>query len=472
MKSLDTTRDSNWSTILPIGAFAIAAIITVWFILSKPTAIDRSILGLRGFAHVASQNDGLKIRFFEGNSSLKKDQISLRILPLYDPDIFDHTREENEDQNKNEILRAMPEYVFASKISSIPTLVILPKWREGAVILEKLHPELLISIKSMRLPYKKSNDFGGPDIRHGETKFVEEQIHNLKPELLPGFPLKASVSLYAAQTMRLGTVGKSDCQSVLADGPEVILARCRFDSERRNTEFWLLIDPDIFNNHGAGNGKNYKFALTLITALAKSSVSSGSEEKSIVVDGTDKIFVARKKQAKEPVRSFSDLARFFVYPFSLFWAALAGLAFFTLWHAWRRNGPIIDREKSDAMEASKATAIEANVAILRGSGKRSGNDIPLARAYASQRMEALGAELFSTNRKLGESGDTQIFTALGRRNAELAERFSSVRKRLGANAPILKTTTGLRALFATLNEFENHLEEARHEFGRPANPRR
>ncbi len=467
MKGSDTTRGSNRGTILLIGVLAIPAVLLAWYMLSKPTAIDRSVLGLRGFAHVARQDDGIKIRFFDGSGTLSEKQIGLRILPLYDPNIFQYVDEKNEDSNKNEVMRAMSEHVFASKISSLPTLVILPKWREGVVILEKLHPELLISLKSMRLPYKKSDVFGGPDIRRGEIKFAEKQFKNMAPDLLPVSPQAMPVSLYAAQTVRLGTVGaitKRGCKPILTDGADVLLARCSFDLSRRNQGFWLLTDPDIFNNHGAGNGENYKFALALVKAL--------SGEKQIMVDGTSRVFITTEKQVREPARSLSDLARFFVYPFSLFWAVLAGLAFFTLWHAWLRAGPVIDREKSDAMKASKATAIEANVAILRGSGKRSGNDIPLARAYASQRMEALGAELFGSNRKLGESGDVQIFTALGRRNAGLTKRFSSARKRLGANAPVLKTSTGLRALFTTLNEFENHLEEARHEFGRPANPRR
>ena len=267
--------------------------------------------------------------FLKAMDKSTKKQTGFRVLPLYDPNIF--TRSENSDEsdaNKNETLRSMPEYVFAAKIKSLPTLVILPKWREGVSRLEKLHPELLISLKSMRLPYKGSDKLDGPDIRRGEAVLSVIELDDIGADMLPGF-VNEKLSLYAPQIMRFSTLGTPNCKPMVSSGLDVILARCYFRSKNKGLPFWLLSDPDIINNHGATNGNNFLFSLALLKTL--------SNGKPIIIDATARSFMAAKQSVKKHNRSLSDLARFFAYPFSLFWAALIGVVFFTLWHAWRRQ---------------------------------------------------------------------------------------------------------------------------------------
>ncbi len=445
-------------------AVVLAVVAAGWYLMMRPAQLDRSILGLKGFANIAKKQNQLDIRFFSGQGKLNPKEIGLRILPLYDPNIYQFNRTKSDaDLNKVEMLRQMSSYVFFNKIKSIKTLVVLPKWRDGARRLEKLHPELLIGIQSMRLPHNSKSKIGGLEIRRGESKFGALILTKNAAEKLPKLAGTSTVALYAAQTISTNSFGISNCTPVLlTELNEMLLARCSYTLKKAFVEYWLLSDPDLINNHGVGNGNNYQFALDLVKALAKG--------KPIIVDGTTRVFSTSRKTSRERDRSFTDLARFFTFPFAYFWAALVGLIVFTLWHAWRRRGPIIDRQEQEAMVASKASVIEANVAIIRSPGIRSpgksgAKDIPLALAYIAQRLQFLGREVFGSSRKSGIDGELQLFTALERRNSSLSKQLKKARETLTPDCPS-------KTLFTTLNEFENLMEEARHEFGRTSNPRR
>ncbi len=455
----ERTGSGIWGKVLA-GAMGggLLLLIIASIVFSTPE-LDRSILGTQGFANAARESADMKIEFFSGSGQLKAEDYGLRVLPLYDPDIYDFKANAPiEDSWGREVLRTMDSAVFRRKIASIPTLVTLPKWREGAMKLERLHPDLLIKAGKIRLPHQGSNKVGASEVRRGEAGFETGKIKLLSPDELSDFRFTGELALYGPQTISTESHADPMCKPVVGFGSQTVIARCRY-AWNSPLSFWLLTDPDILNNHGAGNGDNFRFASRLVAHLAAG--------KPILVDGTSRIFTETYSRPAERSRSFADLARFFAWPFTMAWIALIIVCLFTLWHAWRRIGPVIDREKDEAIDASKATAVEASVAILRGVDRRGANDLQLAFAFVTQRMDALVRDVFGTSRKAGQEGEKQFFSALRRRDPTLAENLETVRSNLSPNAASLSK----QALFANLEQFEHYTREARHEFGRPSNSR-
>ncbi len=446
--------------------FGVGALI--WFYASQPAALDRSVLGTRGFAHYAADRyaeenpedkSKQKFQFFEGTRWTKKEDITLRILPLYDPDVFSFSRRAQDSGNDlSTVMRQIARNQFSRKIRDIPTLVALPKWRYGAQRQERFHPEFLIGPNAHRLPFADSLKLGAPEIRHGEDKFVTATPAIIGKNIPAGLDVKRDLILYAPQTMSAGTLSFEACVSEIEFAGETLLAQCQWVSNR--SKFWLLTDPDLMNNHGAGQGDNAGFVYDLALALAG--------EGKIIVDGTTRDPRARntKSNRDNRGRSFSDLFRFFEYPFSYFWVALASLIVFTLWHAQRRYGA---PDKEDDMEnrlPNKATVIDANVTILRATP---GTDIPLARQHIRQRLDGLGADVLGSSRKRGDEGEAQLLAVIVRKNKTLGD---ILQKTLSALDEHHAGSSGSRgALFKNLSQFEKLIDEVRHEFGRSSNAR-
>lgn len=445
---------------------AIGGVAIAWWLTTRPPALDRSIIGFKGFVHYA-KSKGLDISHFDGAGRLDPKKIGLRILPLYDPNVLnnDSGRKPIEVDNYREVQRSMPSYVFGRKIRSIQTLVVLPKWRSGAVNLERLHPSLLISTKSMRLPYQNSGSISALSIERGKAGFSTLPLVNKAESALRGLPKDQQISLYAAQTLRRTIVSDKRCNALLQSGDDIVLATCRWT--KTGPSFFLLTDPDIMNNHGAGHGQNFETAFSLVKALAG--------DGQIVVDATNRIFLVNENEkADNRDRSFSDLARFFAYPFTFFWVVLGGLIFFTLWHAWRRHAPVDDGEDDNRIHASKKTAIEANVAILRAGGVSGFRDLQLVTQHVGQRMDYLAADLLGAHRLRGPKGESQLIAAVARKNEALSLRLSRARSALSQHREIPAAATkakyqSTRRLFRQLDEFEHLIDEVRHEFGRAAN---
>jgi hypothetical protein len=441
--------------------------VLIWYFANQPAALDRSVLGTRGFAHYANdryvaenpdKKSAQKFQFFEGRRWTKKDEISLRILPLYDPDIFSFSRriQSTKDDLSSEI-RSMGRRAFRRKIQNIPTLVVLPKWRYGSLRQERFHPEFLIDPADHKLPFRDSSKLGAPEVRHGADVFLTEQPKITGENVPPSLNISRDLTLYAPQTISGGFPSFDSCLSEIELKSETLLARCEWASSA--TQFWLLTDPDLLNNHGAWHGDNAAFVYDLALALAG--------EGKIIVDATQRDPIARNTNAERDNRNrlFSDLFRFFEYPFSYFWIALACLVMFTLWHAQRRYGAAEADKDSESRLPNKATVIDANVTILRATP---GTDVPLAQQHIRQRMDGLGAEILGSSRKRGAEGEAQLLASISRKNKALGDKMQ---KTLSALDTQQLATGGSSGLFKNLNQFEKLIDEVRHEFGRSSNAR-
>ena len=436
-----------------------------WYFFSQPSSLDRSVIGARGFVHYAndrfSENNSdekaeQKFSFFESTRWVKKDEISLRILPLYDPDVFSYyNTQQNNTSDLKSVLRNITRSQFGRKIRNLPTLVVLPKWRFGAQRQERFHPEFLIESADHRLPFKDSSKIGAPEVRHGENVFVSAKPVIVGKEITSQLNVDRDLTLYAPQTMGAGVLKIDSCVSEIEFKSETLLARCEWVSS--SSKFWLLTDPDLLNNHGAWHGDNAGFVYDLALALAG--------EGKIIVDGTVRDPRTQNRNATRDSRdrSFADLFRFFEYPFSFFWIALLTLVVFTLWHAQRRYGaPEVDNDLGDRLP-NKATVIDANVTILRATP---GSDVLLAQQHIHQRMDVLGADILGSSRKRGAEGEAQLLAAITRKNKNLGDKLQTTLSALNIN-----NSDSSGYLFKNLNQFEKLIDEVRHEFGRSSNAR-
>ncbi len=454
------------SIFILLGVLGVALLI--WYYAGQPSALDRSVIGTRGFVHYANDRfseanpadkSKQKFQFFEGTRWTKKEEIQLRILPLYDPNIFLFSiKDQNSTSDLSTSMRELSRGQFSRKIRNVPTLVVLPKWRFGAQRQERFHPEFLISPSDHSLPFVGSEKIGAPEVRHGEDSFVTAQPVITGKNIPDDLNLNRDLTLYAPQTISGGGRSFNSCTSEIEFGGETLLAQCEWVSNR--SKFWLLTDPDLLNNHGAWHGDNAGFVYDLTTFLAR--------EGKVIVDATQRDPRARNSRANRDNRgrSFSDLFRFFEYPFSYFWIALASLVLFTLWHAQRRYGaPEMDSDVASRLP-NKATVIDANVTILRATP---GTDLPLARQHIRQRLDGLGADILGASRKRGPEGEAQLLASIRRKNTALGDKMQKTLSALDDHQ--VGPSGASSALFKNLNKFEKLIDEVRHEFGRSSNTR-
>ena len=440
----------------------------VWYYIGQPASLDRSVLGTKGFVHYANdrfaednpeQKSVQRFQFFEGRRWTKKEEIGLRILPLYDPNIFVSSRkEQSEDSDLSTEMRSISSDQFGRKVGNIPTLVVLPKWTYGSQRQERFHPEFLIGPSKHHLPFMNSSGLGAPEVRHGEDQFVTAQPIIVGKNVPSELNVKRDLTLYTPQTISAGSGSFRACVSEIEFKKETLLARCR--SAPNQINFWLFTDPDLLNNHGAWHGDNAGFVYDLALALAG--------EGRIVIDGTQQdprasITYANRDNTN---RSFTDIFRFFEYPFSYLWIALASLIVFTLWHSQRRYGALEPDKDVESRLPNKTTVIDANVNILRATP---GTDHRLAHQHIRQRLDGLGAEILGSSRQRGADGEAQLLASIGRKNKALGDRMQNTLSALDKEQ--VEASGSTSSLFKNLNQFEKLINEVRHEFGRSSNAR-
>ncbi|MEM9677659.1 MAG: hypothetical protein AAF890_06335, partial [Pseudomonadota bacterium] len=337
---------------LPYILIVVVVLLGILYLFTRSPSLDRSIIGFEGFTLAARQAE-LPIVNHTGGAPLETDNYGLRILPLYDRELR-FFRRARADNDLDSVLREMPLRLAEQKLQAIPTLLVLPKWRRGAVRLETLHEDLLINPQGMSLMGRSFDlyrpfgivqgppEFASQPTRLAFTPWSNEARADAKLSDTDGF----NVSLYAAQTL-LGTYGGANnpqaCRTVVSWNRNTLLAQCRYEmrsvrnsGSRVSQSFFVLTDPDVLNNHGAGHGDNFNFGLALVKGL--------SESKPIVMDLSNTPDRPRQRQRDSGGRAFSDLLQFFQPPFTLFWLVFGLLALATLWRASVRLSPIRDRE--------------------------------------------------------------------------------------------------------------------------------
>ena len=228
---------------------------------------------------------------------------------------------------------------------------------------------------------------------------------------------------------------------------------CIRDSGKCNvagTDFWVLADPDLLNNHGLSQGKNAKTTLSWLPSLAE---GTGN----ITIDVSTNIWSRRTGSRVNPKRNWSDLARFFEYPFSVIWWSLAFLSGLMFWRAWRRYGAADARSNEESgHRASRLVSIDTKARLLR----LSGGDNMLVRKYIDDRLEALADELLGAHRTRNAGSRDQLMAAISRRSPDLAEQYVSL------SEATIAPTASPDMLLRDAGRLDDLIERTLDEFGR------
>jgi hypothetical protein len=390
--------------------------------------LDRSPVGFEGLAHWLVAN-GVPVRTIRAGTPPVPVAAGLRILPLHDADLDTSIWEPEArwERLMETSERDITRFVLEAKLDEAPTLVVLPKWRRGVRELGLTHRDLLVPLI---------------DLQDVVEAFARNAGVLVRPAALPE-AVRTDAGPVTLVHPQLLTA--SFCTPLIGERRAMLVGHCSIGAR----SFWVLSDPDFMNNHGLTQGANAAAALAVVQSLA----GGGA----VVVDFSTGV---RRPPMPQAGREWTDLLRFFAYPFSVIWLATALFAALAFWRAWWRDAPA-DRALAEesAPEGSRRVAIEAKARLLR----LAGHDAALLRAWASDRVQALSVELLGAHRRPQADGADALLATLRRRDAALAAALTTA---AGPDAARPGATPG--ELVAAATRLSTLIERTRDEFGRPA----
>ncbi|WP_297732787.1 hypothetical protein [uncultured Maricaulis sp.] len=457
------TGDSNPLTWLVVALLAALTILAAWILAQRDWAppLERSALGFDGLVSWLNA-DAIETRRFLGQGPLSGEGVGLRILPLYDPDPGGGTGRRNLDPEAPylaDTLRAIPEYVVATKVKTLPTLVVLPKWRDGVRLLGVTHPEFLIHRLGSAPDDQESVD---ADLRQAEPADESEPasregaediaagpaiqtfiVPHVPPVLETGWS-DVSMAGYLAGEARLRApqwmVLPEGCAPLVGAADRALLAHCRFD----DLEYWVLSDPDLLNNHGLANGQNGNIARALVRALAG--------DGDVLLDYSKAVFLTARPEEHE--RSWSDIARMFEPPFTWLWLAAGGLLALLLWRAGIRGRPLLSIF-DEGHGAVRRVALKAQARLMRNAHA----DGALVRTLVTSRRQALAEVWLGRDRKAGHAFERAV-ALLRLKDASLADRLTEIFTRADALPDRVRTEVAIDALADVEDVYKLALELA------------
>ena len=399
-----------------------------WAVWSADPAIERSVIGTAGLPVAMNGMEvlGRPVRDDGGRRS-----VGLAVVPLYDNDAYREESDFTQSRDlRQELRRARASDLYA-KVTRAPTLLVLPKWRQGALAKAVFHPTYLVDAEGMRVPL-----VAGLRVQQGEPKFQT---------FTPAGRFARPITLYAPQTLKVPE-DHEGCSPVVWRGADrfdaVLLARCELGS---GDTFHILSDPDLVNNHGLGTGGNVAFAREMLAGL---SVGGGGLYLDLVPGETFR----RETRRDDRGRSLADVLRFFEGPFVLAWLALVLFAALALWRGGVRFGRA-DEGSDGFVEASRASMIDADARVLRASGAT----LPLLERHAGERLEAAARAVF------GRSADRNaLLDALARRAPDKARTLCELVAEVSTSATAPAAPV---APAGWLSRFDAAVRDAKQEFG-------
>ncbi len=427
--------------LLVLAGFLGALGVGFWLLSEpEPRPLSRSAVGFDGLVGWLKSNDVNALRVV-GGREVDPDSVGLRILPLYDShlDAVRPVPQTEQDLIFQRDERDATRQVIRRKIKSLPTLLVLPKWRTGMRLSGQAHPELALP--------DPERDGGQRPIGWngiGDVAFTGETFGRFTAQ---GRSPRLTAEIYFPQVLR-----GSDCRPVIARQDDLLLARCTEDG----TSYWVLSDPDLLNAHGLRLGDNAAIALDMLPALARGGT--------IVVDYAPDAWAeaARRRADASSGGDAEDRSRLFAYPFSLIWVGIGILIALTLWRSVVRYGPVAG-DPPAAPEASKEASLAARARLLRLSGQ----DGDLGRAHVEARLQYLADEVFAGRAARSADLLEAIQSVLKRRDAPLSAAFGATARALQD----LPTAAPGNQVAGPLHDFESCYTQVMHEFGRASRPR-
>jgi len=419
----------NRSSIVVLGITVLAVVLMIFAINNANiNRFENSVIGTRGLGHWLSENN-IDVEQANRRTSLAEEDVSLRILPLYDTDLSDWMQFSNQQRGEGPEVsqRQTSRRIVENKIAATPTLLVLPKWIDRTAELSVFDQQLQHEETAVLRPLFQLN-MRQLQLRPHATKVLNEEGYILyRPQL------------FTAESVKDG------CRTVVPLAGGVLVAECNAGTR----PFFILSDPDLLNNHGLALGENAQIALDLITDLA------GNQDGTVFIDTSDRQILQRDvvNEAPPQPRTTEDLSRYFAYPFNLIWIS-AGLTFLILmWRGLIRFGPAKQLATGE-VEASKTASIDAKSYLLRLAGE----DHALLTAYVGDKMTGLAHDVMGQKATMDQPQFLERLRKIAPVNATALETCIDDLSRIGPETP--KTE-----LARSLENFERTHRRLRDELG-------
>lgn len=439
-----------------------AAVFALWFLAQRDRVppIEQSALGLDGLG-IWLNADGMDARRFHGRGPLSGEGVGLRVLPLYDHDLDrgSVTFGGGENTYLNATPRGISRHVVTTKIETLPTFIILPKWRDGVRMLGAVHPEFLIPVTGSAGPAERittganadlaidrevdraDDDEGGrvdehdPRPTYVDPSIIRGEVLNWVDVPLGDF-LPQSARLYAPQFMAL----PDNCVPLVGDPDRALLAECSLGE----ATYHVLSDPDLINNHGLAQGDNAAIARALITRLAG--------DGDVLIDYSTAVYLTARPD--EHQRSWADMARMFEPPFTWLWLAGAGLLALLLWRAGIRGRPLLSIY-GQGHGAARAVALQAQARLMRNAHA----DGALLRTLVAGRRQALADAWLGRERRAGHAF-RRVVARLRLKDEALAAHLTDIFNRADALPDRIRPEVAADALADVERAYQKALELA------------
>lgn len=384
--------------VLALVALAVLLAMAPW----GDSRFDRSPLGVRGL-ELWLKAKGVDV--VRSNPRLKPNasDMSIRVLPLPGTDSADRPEAQLEP------------WVLEEKLYEMPTLVVLPKWKDDLAKEGIARGAMLIPEADAQSPL--------PQIYLDDVTIVRSGARFEQAGLALDDSQPHKVALYRAQLFDRGSL-PDHCTELAGTPSGALLIAC--DPDFR---VWVLSDPDLINNHGLSLAENAAFAVSMITRLR------GPEDRRPIYLDTDPTLLTESGEDDEGrsyERSASDLARLLDYPLSVIWAAALLVTAIAFWRgAYRFGPPQTGREAAN--DVSRTAAIEAVARLLR----LSGNDGRLTAQFVHDLLADKAVQVFGTG-SADAAGIERLFERLARRDAMAADALRTVSRSLMEQGPTMR----------------------------------
>lgn len=395
----------NQTACVVLGGFAATLLLLIFLVGGAGNQVDTSPIGTDGL-QIWLESDGISATRSHRRTTLGEEDVALRILPLYDTDIENDAPStgDREDRRAQSTQRDIDRDAYLEKVSYVPSLVMLPKWRSGALELDLLdaqlliprnaYPELLSQIQAPRL-----------QIMRPEIKFLQTS---------------GGITLYRPQLFVPKSV-QGDCRPHLALPQGVLIARC---DQRSGVPYFILSDPDLMNNHGLSLGGNADAAIDAIADLV------GGHEGTVYLDTAPDILLVQDPTVQPEVRprTIEEVSRFLTYPFSLILVGVGISFLILLWRGLIRFGPPRHPDEGH-ISASKTASIAAKGYLLR----LAGDDRAVLQDYVTEKMNALGNETMGKQARLDQPKLIQRLRNIAPQTAPQLEAALATMQQVGAD---------------------------------------
>ena len=347
------------------------------------------------------EDNGVAVRRANARLTPSPDELSIAVIPLFDRDLesSQNPPEDDEDRMTWASPREVEPWQLYEIMRTVPSLVILPKWRFGFAMTgiaqdqTQLTPYLVDSLLSQ-------TTLAGAKVMAPENRFTTEALAPF-----PGAGLPVQIALFRAQVLDRDTL-PAHCEERAGTTRGALLVRC--EARDGYPAVHVLSDPDLINNHGLALADNAAWALGLVAALR------GSDTRPVYL-ALEPIPPGDPFQQPEPhQRTAEDLSRFFAWPLSALWGMAALVLALTAWRGLRRFGPVT-AAPTGAPETSRTAAIQAKARLLRLAGA----DQRMAGEFVRSYLLQIAGQVLGPGQG-SDAGVQRWLQLLARRNPALA----------------------------------------------------